>query len=82
MTKEEAIQELAEMFDLIDGNVEVRAKKYKALNMAIEALRQPEQKKGRWISNGTVCLNCYHRFETNGSLLHCPNCRARMEEEE
>ena len=40
MTREEAIQELTEICDLIDGNVEVRAKRYEALNMAIEALKQ------------------------------------------
>ena len=40
MTREEAVQELTEICDLIDGNVEVRAKRYEALNMAIEALKQ------------------------------------------
>lgn len=42
MTREEAINELIEMCKYINGNIEIRSKQYKALNMAIEALKQPE----------------------------------------
>lgn len=42
MTREEAIKELVEMCDFINDNVEIRRKRYKALNMAIEALSKME----------------------------------------
>ena len=42
MTREEAINELIEMCNYINGSIEIRSKQYKALNMAIEALKQPE----------------------------------------
>lgn len=48
MTREEAINELIEMCKYINGNIEIRSKQYKALNMAIEALKQPERKRGKW----------------------------------
>lgn len=42
MTREEAINELIEMCNYINGNIEIRRKQYEALNIAIEALNQPE----------------------------------------
>lgn len=43
MTREEANKELIEMCNYINGNIEIRRKQYEALNIAIEALKQPEQ---------------------------------------
>lgn len=55
----------------------------KALEMAIEALKQPERKKGRWVSylkEGLKwkCSECGSRFTT--PFHYCPHCAAEMEE--
>lgn len=42
MKREEAIKELIEMCNYINGNIEIRSKQYKALNIAIKALKQIE----------------------------------------
>ena len=49
MTREEANNELIEMYNYINGNIEIRRKQYEALNMAIEALKQPEHTTAKWI---------------------------------
>ena len=61
----------------------------KAKEMAIEALKQPEQKKGYWIGRPiagyttvrcSVCTELF--FENKGRWNFCPNCGADMREEE
>ena len=57
-------------------------KEAEAVDMAIEALKQPEQKKGVWMMNtglGTMCSNCYYKLETTGLPSKCPCCGANME---
>lgn len=96
MTREEAIEILEQRLsnakyvddayvDCVDGE---------ALNIAIEALKQPERKHGKWIvrhrhehySSGKpydedVCPFC-KRTDHNGDGLYCGYCGARMEEEQ
>lgn len=88
MTREEAIKELVEMCNYINGNIEIRRKQYEALNLAIEALKQPEQKKGKWIyPSGIVgfgrCSECKALWDysliTNRFFRHCPRCGAKIE---
>lgn len=80
MTVEEAIQELEY---ILVGHPKTSARG-QAVLMAIEtlkALKQPEQKKARWISNiiGIVCSNYCYKLETTGLLSKCPHCGAKME---
>lgn len=73
---------------MLNCNIEVCKIAIEALNvqmMAIETLKQLEQKKGRWMMNsgmGTICSNCYYKLETTGLLSTCPNCGAKMEGKE
>lgn len=83
MTREEAIKMLvnATYSDEWQGNEDLTT----ANHMAIEALKQPEQKKAKWMMNsglGTLCSNCYYKLETTGLLSRCPNCGAEMMEKE
>lgn len=60
-----------------------------ALNMAIEALQEPERKKGRW-ENGEPCPICgedrfkdlYADIWADWQPSFCPNCGADMRGEE
>ena len=68
----------------------------KALNMAIEALKQPEQKRGKWVNRYRAkwdrtlywfraCSECdFERDDCNSEkdTMYCPNCGAKMEEEQ
>ena len=80
MTKEKAIQELK--FILV-GHPETSARG-QAVLMAIEALKQPEQKKGKWIVTGMFddflkCSCCAYRKPWNQDIFNfCPNCGAEM----
>lgn len=65
MTREEASDELIEMHDYINGNVEKRSKQYKALNMAIEALKQTT---GKWIPIKTRPMDEDERKEWSEKL--------------
>ena len=66
-----------------------------ALGMAIEALKQPERKQGKWICIGGTadkygvkttmfrCSECNERtdrVDTKRSINFCPMCGAEMEE--
>ena len=77
MTREEAIKVLNSSLELSYFDITKEA-----LTMAIEALEQPEQKKGKWIDLGGVyeCSVCHERSCCAGN--YCPNCGAKMEEEE
>lgn len=76
MTREEAITVL----NMVEahGPLVIKAKE-----MAIEALKQTEQKKGKWLFNldprwgDFICSECWERniICTN----YCPNCGAEME---
>ena len=66
---------------------EAEEPKYHALSAAIKALKQPEQKKGKWIDEtfkpwGLVhhpykCDQCGEHSECDSE--YCPNCGAKME---
>ena len=81
MTREEAITVL----NMVEahGSLVIKAKE-----MAIEALKQPERKKGYWIGRPiagyttvrcSVCTELF--FENQGKWNFCPNCGAEMEKE-
>lgn len=76
MTNQEAIMVL----NMVEahGGLVIEAKK-----KAIEALIQPERKKGKWIDardycGEFLCSNC-HETNINNSYKYCPYCGAEME---
>ena len=89
MTREEAIKVLNSSLELSYFDITKEA-----LTMAIEALEQPEQKKGEWIlcenpiyssfrisgADPYLCTVCY--MKNDRQTKYCPNCGAKMEEEE
>ena len=86
MTRGEAMRELAEwMKQMKDHGVPPYSAKYKALDMAIEAL-QTETKHGKWVESPTcwiACSVCGNEppEETNIPTDYCPNCGAKMDKE-
>lgn len=86
MTREEAIRVLEkEKRFLFHGSSS--DKFYEpAFDMAIEALQEPERKKGKWIkaypTNPEVwmCSECHYIDEPKWS--YCRNCGAEMEEQD
>ena len=84
MTREEAIKDIEENILPIVGG--------KSLRMAIDALRQPERKKGMWIPvtngrGGFECDQCHNyapSYQDGVEWLSgfCPNCGAEMEGQE
>lgn len=100
MTRERAIKRLQGMYDAENATREDLIKEYGSLTdrveriisenkevycMAIEALKQPERKKGKWIDARNycgefLCSNC-HETNINNSYKYCPNCGAEMEGE-
>lgn len=96
MTKEEAIEIINNYFfytvlPRINRKVVNQRKLEEAIKMAIEALKQPEQKKGKWKVDWdwgiATCTNCNHDLDADiGYLLgsemkYCPLCGAEMEGE-
>lgn len=87
MTREEAIDVLKKNYP--DSCYELLKK---AVDMAIEALQEPERKKGKWIlcenpiyfslrigdADPYRCTVCYMRNDRQ--TKYCPNCGAEMEE--
>ena len=79
MTREEAIAELKAQEEHVRGMSIMGREAY---YMAIEALKQQDQNKGKWIEDGThsvaICSQC------NASNLwkspYCPYCGAEMKE--
>lgn len=63
-----------------------------ALNMAIEALQEPERKKGQWedfdYDNSYLCTSCGEIWTLNdgtpeeNNMNYCPNCGADMRKNE
>lgn len=85
MTREEAIDELNGYIRCkVEGETAI-----KAVDMAIEALKQPIRPKGTWIlhsrgdGSGVSCSNCNKRFYSVDFMhyFYCPNCRADMKGE-
>ncbi len=87
MTIEEAIKDIKENIQPSVGG--------KSLDIAIEALKQSEQKKGKWIgveadgyADGSLaydvweCSECgyEHEGEDNTLTPYCPMCGAKMDE--
>lgn len=78
MTKEEAIQDIEKNILPVVGG--------KSLRMAVNALKQPERKKGKWViePDRTVmhCNVCGWAFEYYAGLEeewnYCPHCGADM----
>lgn len=83
MTREEAIEKLTFLRDNA-CNYYFSDEDEDALTMAIEALKHPEPKKGKWIDareycSEFMCSNC-HRLNRNNTYNFCPDCGARMED--
>ena len=92
MTREEAIIELRLGPSI---NEDVSEEYNDAIDMAIEALSQPEQKVGRWIEredafgdtfyNCSACGEMWSTIDGNpwdNGMDYCPNCGAKMEGEQ
>ena len=88
MTREESIKRLQEV------KVWAKDDDLTVVDMAIEALKQPEQKKGEWIlcenpiyssfrisdADPYLCTVC--NMKNHRQTKYCPNCGARMVEED
>ena len=88
MTREESIKRLQEV------KVWAKDDDLTVVDMAIEALKQPEQKKGKWIlcenpiyssfrisdADPYLCTVC--NMKNHRQTKYCPNCGARMVEED
>ena len=99
MTREEALKRLEQNLSIMKfvDDVYVDCVDGEALEMAVKALHQPEQKKGKWVQNedraGWHCSCCgidnYYAYSWNCETgkndfqdKYCPNCGAKMCEEE
>lgn len=89
MTREEAIDELEQRLSTLKfvGGSYVDCVNGEALEMAIEALEQPEQKKAKWIKNedGTWSCSLCHSwisYDQHYYARYCLYCSAKMEREE
>ena len=99
MTREEAAQTIHDLIIAADEGEDglyLWSDQIEALETAIEALKQPEQKKGKWLSHyeylkregfkpsGLItfwwCNQCEHGVEHATNF--CPNCGAKIEGEE
>lgn len=87
MIKENAIHRLL-LLRHRKGNTELLNE---SLDMAIEALRQPERKKGKWVNNIhdiPICNQCGYMTPYDRAIddyeygNYCPKCGAKMEGEE
>ena len=81
MTNKEAINLLDNLLGMVEDNQ--NSDYDKALKMAIDALKQTERKKGKWINDGDpatwLCSNCGYRVTVYNNTKFCPNCRCEME---
>ena len=92
MTREEAAKTLAALWG-VDYRYCLGTIGVEAVDMAIEALQEPERKKGKWnitdaYPHNIYCSECHIRYAQthwpvweDGSLPrnYCPNCGAEME---
>ncbi len=87
ISRQSAIDELIAMREHIDAEMSVIG--CKAYEMAIEALREPEPKKGKWIRTRTMehdgelyCDQCGQEHPEQKLIWKfCPNCGVRMVKE-
>ena len=91
MTREEAAQTINDLIIAADEDEEglyLWSDQIEALEMAIEALKQQEQKKAKWVFGTTMnrgwmkCSNCCVSQTPCGTFSYCPNCGAEMEEQD
>ena len=87
MTREEAIEKLEDLDNCYNS---LSDEDKEAIDMAIEALKQPEQKKGKWMCHDAkegflikkyTCSIC-NWYSGTQKTNFCPNCGAKMEGEE
>lgn len=90
MTREEAAEQIYGLILSADDEEGpcIFSDQIEALETAIEVLKQPEQKKGKWIyPSGIVgfgrCSECKALWDysliTNRFFRHCPRCGAKIE---
>lgn len=86
MTREKAAKILNRFFScIIFPRCSGKRMLKEAVDTAFEALKQPEQKKGKWIDardhcGEFLCSNC-HETNINNSYKYCPYCGAEMGED-
>ena len=89
MTREEAIEQLKWYFECDDGTGSDASTK-KAYELAIEALKRKNRRKGKWIvkTEGPYlnkigyCSRCRYATSLYQFCDCCPHCGAKMEGEE
>lgn len=91
MTREEASDIINNYFfytvlPRCNGKVVNKRKLEEAMKMAIEALKQPERIKAKWIDardycGEFLCSNC-HNTNINKVYHYCPYCGAELEVEQ
>jgi hypothetical protein len=88
ISREEAIFELS-LVKAVVLDPDFNSRAVEAIDMAIEALKQPERPKGRWIGmprmgvHDMCCSNCrYSSGIRFWNSPYCPNCGADMRGEE
>lgn len=87
MTRKDARILLEILRDWISSSDEDVTDEIDALGVAIKALKQPEQKKGKWIVTGMFddflkCSCCGYKKPWNEDTFNfCPFCGAKMEGE-
>ena len=83
MTREEAIDTLETIISWEEFGFYEEEKE--ALEMALEALKEPEPIRGTWIDARDYCgeflCSFCHETNINNFYKYCPNCGAEMEEE-
>lgn len=89
MTREEAIVYFEDAKEYCRSvSISTKTTHISAYEMAIEALKHSEQKKGKWVKDKTNQLYCsacgqYGIYSEKVGTLHtfyCPYCGAKMEE--
>jgi len=87
MTREEAKEILTELWGVYNQDY-LTDKESEAVEMAIEALREPEKKKGKWLDvpdpygffdTIPVCSECGCTTKLRETYKYCPHCGAEME---
>lgn len=83
MTRDEAIDALDNLLGMVEDNHDTDYDE--AFKMAINALKNPERKMGKWIGkpiagySNVRCSNCNNVYiDNSGKWNYCPNCGAKM----